>query len=115
MLLNLSNHPSTKWGENQKQQAIQQFGGISDMLFPNVPPTMNELELTDMVQKYVEQIIKLKPSAVHIMGEMNFVFKCVTLLKKYDFACFASTTERKVVEQGNEKTTTFEFVQFREY
>jgi hypothetical protein len=115
MLLNLSNHPSTNWGEKQKQQALEKYGSISDMAFPNVAPELNEAELTDLVQKYVEQIIKLKPNAVHIMGEMNFVFKCVTLLKSYGLDCLASTTERKVVEHGNEKITMFEFVQFRFY
>ncbi len=60
-------------------------------------------------------MIALKPIAMHIMGKMNFVHKCVTLLKMYDINCIASTTERKLIEENGTKLSTFRFIQFREY
>ena len=37
MFINLSNHPSLKWNEDQKKAALEMGGRIIDMPFPPVP------------------------------------------------------------------------------
>ena len=115
MLINLSNHPSKEWNEFQRKTALDAYKSIFDMDFPNILPEISEIQITQLAQNFVKQILKLKPLAVHIMGEMNFTHKCVTILKAYDINCIASTTVRNSTENENIKTSHFEFVQFREY
>jgi hypothetical protein len=115
MLINLSNHPSLEWSDFQKNTAIDLYQSIVDMDFPIVSPNSTDDHITQLAQNYVKQLISLKPSAVHVMGEMNFTHKCVTILKEYDIKCIASTTVRNSTENENIKTSHFEFVQFREY
>jgi len=49
------------------------------------------------------------------MGEMTFTFQLVERLKAFGIRCVASTTKRVVEEDGDKRTYTFKFVQFREY
>ena len=54
--------------------------------------------------------------AVHVMGEMTFVYQFVHLMTEQGVLCVASTTKRIVTNQANNtKTAKFEFIQFREY
>lgn len=115
MLLNLSNHPSTKWLPQQITAAKVEFVSIEDLAFPNVPPAATEMELDSLVDKYVEIILVKKPTAVHLMGEMTFTFRLVTHLKAAGIHCIASTTNRTVEERDGKKIVQFEFVQFRAY
>jgi hypothetical protein len=115
MLINFSNHPSLSWSKEQKEYAIQKFESICDIEFPAIDPYFSELEITDLVQKYVQQILQKKPVAVHVMGEMNFTYKCINILKNYGITCLASTSKRNTIVTDNQKTTIFEFVKFREY
>ena len=115
MLINLSNHPSKEWTAFQKNTAIELYQSIKDIEFPVIYPNCSDVEITQLAQKYVKQIIELKPAAVHIMGEMNFAFTCITLLKSYGIICVASTTKRKSSVIENKKTSEFEFVQFRQF
>ena len=115
MLINLSNHPSLEWSDFQKNTAIELYQSIADMEFPVISPNCSDLEIAQLAQNYVKQLISLKPSAVHIMGELNFTFICVTLLKSLGILCVASTTQRVCAKKNNLKTSNFEFVQFREY
>ncbi len=115
MLINLSNHPSKIWSSIQLASAKELYQKVHDISFPPISPEMSEIQITDLAQNYVKQVIALKPIAVHIMGEMNFVHKCVTLLKMYDIKCIASTSERESIEDNGTKLSTFRFIQFREY
>jgi len=115
MLINISNHPSTKWSDAQKKEALSMYDLICDIPFPDIDPLLTEVEITDLVQRHVQQVIQRKPKAVHVMGEMNFTYKCVSILKNYGIKCVASTTSRNVSMIDNQKITIFEFVQFREY
>ncbi len=116
MLLNLTNHPSANWPQKQKDVAINQYGEIVDLSFPQIDPhfTTNQVEL--LVEEYIIKIRKINPVAVHIMGEMTFTYRLVNRLKEIGIPCIASTTERKVTEDDNgNKTSQFKFVQFRSY
>jgi hypothetical protein len=122
MLLNLSNHPSTRWSDKQRQTAIEKYGNIQDMPFPNVPAAATSEEVEILANDYVQGIRGLAkvennlPFAAHVMGEMTLVFRIVTLLKQSDITCVASTSERNSVENADgSKTIQFEFIQFREY
>jgi hypothetical protein len=116
MLLNLSNHPSAKWTGTQIGEAYLIYLNIEDLPFPQIPPTMNSTELDLLVEEYEAKIRKADPAAIHIMGELTFTFRLVTRLKEIGYRCIASTTERVVTEDGNgTKTSTFTFVQFRDY
>jgi hypothetical protein len=116
MLLNLTNHPSISWPANQKQTALNQYGEIVDLSFPQIDPRLTSDQVERLVEEYIIKIRKIDPSAVHIMGEMTFTFRLVNKLKEIGIPCIASTTERKVTEDDNgNKTSQFKFVQFRSY
>jgi len=115
MLLNLSNHPSTLWPDNQLKKALQIYNSVKDLPFPQVSPEFNSDELKELVQDYEFKISKANPTAVHIMGELTFTHRLVNKLKAIGIPCIASTTERKVTIENNIKTSQFQFVQFREY
>lgn len=113
MLLNLSNHPSSKWGEKQLA-ATEQFGGVIDMAFPNIPPAATEDDVRRLVEVYAGEVLASDAKIVHLMGEMCFSFALVSYLQKIGIPCVASTTERRTVENPDgSKTLSFEFVQFR--
>ncbi len=115
MLLNLSNHPSSNWPQEQMDAAIQQYGSVQDLPFPQIDPEADSDQIDQLVEKFVHKITKINPSAVHIMGEMTFTYKLVTRLKDLGIACIASTTQRITQESNNIKTSVFKFIQFRSY
>jgi hypothetical protein len=115
MLINFSNHPFSTWGDTQQSEAIQRWGSVQDLIFPLIDPKWDEIELQLFVKNYLEQIVDLKPSAVHIMGEMNFTFQLVYFLMQHGIPCFASTTERMMRMDGDQKVSQFKFVHFRKY
>lgn len=127
MLINLSNHPSSNWGEKQKQAAIAQYNEIVDIPFPQIAPEATIEDVLKLAEHYAEKAKKLlgytdvknfdtKTNAVHIMGEMTFTHNVVRFLGHNAIPCVASTTKRTVKEEANgQKTSVFEFVQFRPY
>jgi len=125
MLINLSNHPSANWSEQQIEAAKEQFGNIKDLPFPQIDPSANPFQVAKMAENYFNRIrkmfndagiITLANSAVHIMGELTFCHVLIGLLHKKGYKCVASTTERSIIEEKDgRKTAQFTFVQFREY
>lgn len=118
MLINLSNHPSAKWPAEQLAKAAD-FGEIVDIPFPQVSPTGDLAYIQKLAYEYLNQILDLvgdKKTTVHLMGEMNFTFCMVGLLREHGIPCVASTTQRNVVESADgQKVSVFQFVQFRPY
>lgn len=115
MLLNLSNHPSTRWTEKQKKAAIVHYKMVKDMSFPQIAPIASKKGVKKLAKVYFKKIQKLNPLAVHLMGEMTFTYALVRKLKKANILCIASTTNRIVEEKDGKKIVQFEFVQFRVY
>ncbi|MBX2929803.1 MAG: CRISPR-associated protein [Saprospiraceae bacterium] len=115
MLLNLSNHPSPTWPEAQMQTAVERYGSVQDMPFPNIPPDATADEVRMLAEQYEAKIRQLDPAAVHLMGEMTFTFALVNRLQAIGIPCIASTTERIAEERGGQKIVTFRFVRFRNY
>jgi len=118
MLLNLSNHPSTRW-TNEQLKAAESFGHIVDLPFPEVNPIGDEKYIDQLAHEYsikVKDFGGVDGLTVHIMGEMTFTFALVNKLKGEGVECIASTTERIVSELGNgQKQASFRFVKFRKY
>lgn len=52
MLINLSNHPSTKWGKKQKQAAIAQYNEILDLPFPQIEPEATIEYVLELAEKF---------------------------------------------------------------
>ena len=118
LFINLSNHPSSQWEEKQINAALQ-FGEIIDLQFPQVEPNDNNQQIDLLADEYVLKIENMAKGAfvtVHIMGELTFVYAIVSKLKQSGIECYASTSERNVVENNNGlKTSIFKFVNFRRY
>ena len=118
LFINLSNHPSSQWGEDQLAEA-KKLGEIVDMEFPAVNPCAATIELDEMAQKLVDDIRKLAGEnniTVHVMGEMSLTYKVVQKLISWGIRCVCSTTQRIVTEDADgRKVTEFHFEQFRDY
>ena len=119
MFINLTNHPSANWSCLQREEALR-FGKIVDMPFPVILPNASSVEVQLLAETYVskvmEEMMQEQCIVVHIMGEMTFTYKVVSLLKEEGITCLASTTERNVIiEPDGKKISEFTFVQFREY
>lgn len=121
MLINLSNHPSEKWHNNQLSEANRIFGVVIDLPFPHIPPNESPEFIKNLASSYLQKVLDIfssskdKKNAVHIMGELTFTYNLINLLKKENIICLASTTDRNAFENGNEKISIFDFVRFREY
>lgn len=118
MLINLSNHPSSNWEEGQKA-AASMYGTIVDIAFPNIPPDLSVEEVEKQALAYLlrcESLISVHElSAIHLAGEPIFCFLLAQMLLANKHECLTSTSQRVVSEENGEKTSRFEFVQFRNY
>ncbi|MBQ8702266.1 MAG: CRISPR-associated protein [Prevotella sp.] len=116
MFINLTNHPSSGWSQEQRE-AARQYGEIVDISFPIIEPYFTKAEVEELADITVETIKNLDANpVVHVMGEMTFTYAIVVRLKSQGITCVASTTERlvKILPDGK-KVSEFKFVQFREY
>lgn len=119
VFVNLSNHPSVDWSEEQKKAALA-YGGIIDVPFPSVPSSCSDKAMQKLADKAVGAVAKAAYPArevtVHVMGEMTLTYRIVNKLKARGIRCLASTSDRVASDIGNgEKISQFHFVEFREY
>ncbi len=119
LFLNLSNHPSDKWSKAQLD-AARAYGEVVDMPFPVIDPGATTEDIHRLAEEYADRItssyLGRDLMTVHLMGEMTFCFRLVTLLHARGVRCVASTTQRKTSElEGSKKESIFEFQAFREY
>lgn len=119
MLINLTNHPLSRWSDKQKA-AAEVYGEIVDLPFPIIDETGDETYIKSLVEDYFQRIIKLsegKSVFVHLMGEMTFTFALVALLLRHNIICLSSTTKRIVQtdESGAKKEVVFQFERFRRF
>lgn len=118
LFINLSNHPSDKWGEEQMCVA-KQYGEIEDLPFPQVSPDASEKDVCNIADEYVYVILGKATDndvTVHVMGEMGLTFALVKRLQSHGIKCVYSTTERILenIADGSCKKA-FNFKQFRDY
>lgn len=117
MFINLTNHPSERWSEEQLN-AARCYGEIVDLSFPIIEPTFTREDIMFLVKECTETILGLTDDnvVVHVMGEMTFTHNLVNALKEKGITCLASTTERNtIMTPDGKKISEFKFVQFREY
>ena len=117
MFINLTNHPSEKWSEEQLT-AARQYGEVIDLPFPIIEPTFTKQDIMYLVRECTDVIMGIKKgdTVVHVMGEMTFTHNLVNALKEKGITCLASTTERNtIMTTDGKKISEFKFVQFREY
>ena len=116
MFINLTNHPSSGWSEEQLT-AAKLYGEVVDLSFPNIEPYFTSKDIYELADERVEgiKLLDIHP-VVHVMGEMTFTYAVVSRLKALGISCVASTTERivKMMSDGK-KISEFKFVRFREY
>jgi hypothetical protein len=120
MLLNLSNHPFKEWDETQQKEAINRWGSVSDLAFPQINPLLSSLEINQLAKHYASVIIpkylnQSAGNAIHLMGEITFCFSLANLLISSGYICVVSTTERKSETHNGIKKSIFRFIRFREY
>lgn len=118
LLINLSNHPSSKWSEEQLASAME-YGKCIDIPFPNVDPFADEHVISELADTKIAEILTLAKDntvTVHIMGEMCLTFQIVSKLNEYGIKCISSTTYRvaETLPDGS-KRIEFHFKRFREY
>lgn len=119
LFVNLSNHPSAKWTDEQLQSA-RIYGDVVDLPFPQVSPDATPLAVKDIAVETIGKVEKLTSgntdSVIHVMGEMSLTFSLVNGLQRLGYRCVCSTTERMVAENPDgSKTVLFHFNQFRDY
>lgn len=118
MLINLTNHPSHLWAEEQKV-AASIFGDVEDYAFPLVSPFMGKdqvLKLAEFTFGDIKRKYGIDGITIHIMGEQTLCYALIRLFMANGIPCLASTTERISVDNvDGSKTSVFKFVQFREY
>ena len=117
MFINLTNHPSERWSDEQLN-AARQYGEIVDLSFPIIEPNFTKEDVMFLVKESIETILGLMEddTVVHVMGEMTFTHNLVNALKEKGIICLASTTERNtIMTPDGKKISEFKFVQFREY
>lgn len=116
VLINLSNHPSSSWPENQLDLAKTQYGPVQDMSFPKIDPEADELAIGELAEEYLSKILEIQPKAVHLMGELTLTFALIQVLQSHGITCIASTTHRTTEDlPDGTKVSKFEFVRFRHY
>lgn len=117
MLINLSNHPSSKWPKEQ-MEAAKKYGEIIDMPFPVIDPAGDEEYVKETADEYVQKVLDIacdKQVTVHLMGEMTLTYALLERFKEHGIPCIAATTERIVSEEKGVKVSIFRFVKFRYY
>lgn len=119
VFINISNHPSSLWGEKQRKEA-EKFGDITDIPFPAIPSDAPEKYIDEKVREYYEKITEYSPECVMCEGEFTFTYGLVTKLRDDGIKVVAACSEREVEEYTDtdgvsQKNTIFKFVRFREY
>ena len=118
MFVNFSGHPSAGWSDKQKSEA-QKYGEIVDVAFPDVMPETDEEQIDALADKYVAQIIEMKPDAVMCQGEYSLTFNVALKLMRSNITFLCACTERCAIYTHHEEDAKIEslysFVKFRKY
>jgi hypothetical protein len=118
ILVNLSNHSSQSWS-NEQLEAASIYGRLIDVSFPTIDESADDVDILKLAQEYFDLLHESYGACefvVHIMGEQTFTFALVSMLKEAGVECIASTTKRIVHETApGVKEVIFKFNRFRNY
>jgi len=121
-LINISNHPSSRWSQQQLDSAKQFCEQIIDVQFPLVDPNASEREIhqlaSDIFQKHILSLPEWKNSVVMVQGEFSLSYALFMLCKSNALPVVIPTTKReaheKVLPDGSViKKAIFRFVRWR--
>lgn len=120
MIINFSNHPSDKWGDDQIRAAVSAFEHIRDITFPSVDPRCSSERILEIAEQYAAEIMSVSPDAVLCQGEFSLAFEVTAILLSKGIKVVCACSEREVDEETDEngttkKTVNFKFAGFREY
>lgn len=120
MLLNLTNHPGSRWSSRQRNAAVDKWKSVVDYPFPDVLPEAEEKDIIREAHAIAKDAELLSPDAVLCQGEMSMVFVLVQLFQEKGIPVYTATTRRISEESVNadgsvEKKSVFQFVRFRRY
>lgn len=120
--INISNHLSSTWSEEQVQKAKELGGTIIDYPFPEVEPEASEEEIITIATKILEDIKskvgeeELCKSVILVQGEFSLTVALVSMLKQIGIKVVCATTKRVVKHNPDGSITRyFSFVKFRQY
>ena len=119
MFINVSNHPSDKWSD-QQLLAAREYGGIIDIPFPQIDPETSTGDISALAHDYMLKIEGYRDAVVMVQGEFTFSYALIKRLREKNIIVVAACTRRKAEEQVMPDGTTlknsiFEFGGFREY
>ena len=120
MLLNLTNHPGSRWSSRQMNAALDAWESVVDYPFPDVFPEAEEKDIIRQARAIADDAESLHPDAVLCQGEMSMVFVLVQLFQEKGIPVYAATSRRISEESVNadgsvEKESVFQFVRFRRW
>ena len=98
IFVNFSNHPSSRWSEEQLKVAGQQYGEIVDVPFPSLDPCMDERAIAEIGEDCIEKIWELSPCADMCQGEFTLTFYVVKRLINKGISYVSACSERSSVE-----------------
>jgi hypothetical protein len=119
--INISNHPSTEWGNEQLKMAYEIADEIVDISFPAVDPAESDAKLRQLCSEIVFLLESLSDNntlnhSVHVMGEMRLTFLIVKTLQANGYRCYASAGLRDVSTlKDGRMIRKFRFHSFKEY
>lgn len=120
-MLNISNHPSSKWSSAQLEAARSICWGqeVVDLPFPNVPASAESSEVWEMAAELATEANERLPDdcprkVAMVQGEASLAFDLTRRLIAAGWIVVVACSERQVVEMGDgTKVARFEFVRFR--
>ena len=124
MFINISNHPSSKWSQEQIIAAKKLGGDIIDIPFPIVPTRSSTKEIeaiADIIHhKIMSLAAKERKTTVMIQGEFTLTHLITNVLIRKGIICVCACSDRVVnkivLADGTvKKEVKFKFVQFRPY
>lgn len=125
MFINLSNHPSDRWGTEQYKEA-HKYGYIVDIAFPQVAFDATSDDIDELVQEKHKEIFGFlmdhenEENVLMVEGEFVFTFRMVTRFKAEGMTVVAAVTQRISSEERQQdgsirKISRFKFEGFRKY
>ena len=119
MLLNITNHPSNKWSEEQMNGALNLALDVVDIPFPNVDPKLSTEEVYKMADNLVQDIEKkygINNICCLVQGDFTLTVALIFCLNYHEIPVYAATSERNTINnEDGSKTFIFNFNQFRNY
>lgn len=118
MFINLSNHPSNNWSEEQTL-AAEKYGEIIDITCPVMDASIDEEQVKTLAETTVKKINELNPATIMCTGEFSFCYAAITELKKCGYKVFSTRSENKVIDSIvdgiSQRNITYKFLEFVEY